>query len=88
MVDELAHIGLRRNFLGAAAVKVAYRLVAPMIRLFFRDIPESRYLLNMRRMVQRAQRFDYNSLAPTLVQRSWVPSYCQISRPLPAGTRT
>jgi hypothetical protein len=84
MVDELAHIGLRRNFLGATAVKIARRLVAPMIRLFFRGIPESRYLLNLERMIQRGQCFDYLGLAASLVQRSWVPSYCQLPAITPA----
>ena len=79
MVDELAHIGLRRNFLGPRAVQVAQRLVAPIIRLFFRTIPESRYVCHMDRMVRRAQHFDYRGLAPTLLQRGWVPSYCQVS---------
>lgn len=85
MVDELAHIGLRRNFLGPVALQVAYRLTAPMIRLFFRDIPESRYLCNLGRMIRRAQRFDYHGLAPGILSRSWVPSYCQVSRGDPAG---
>jgi hypothetical protein len=78
MADELAHIGLRRNFLGTRAVKVAYGLVAPMIRLFFRDIPESRDVCDIDRMVRRAQQFDYSGFAPTLLQQSWVPSYCQV----------
>lgn len=78
MADELAHIGLRRNFLGTPAVQVAARLVAPMIRLFFRAIPESRYVCDITRMVRRAQRFDYQGFAPTILHQSWVPSYCQM----------
>lgn len=78
MADELAHIGLRRNFLGTLAVQVAYGLVAPMIRLFFRDIPESRDVCDIDRMVRRAQQFDYSGFAPTILHQSWVPSYCQV----------
>jgi hypothetical protein len=77
MVDELAHVGLRRNFLGTRAVQVAHRLVAPVIRSFFRGIPESRYVCNVARMVRRAQHFDYSDIAPALLQRGWMPSYCQ-----------
>jgi hypothetical protein len=79
MVDELAHIGLRRNFLGPRAVQVAQRFVAPIIRGFFRQIPESRYVCDVARMVRRAQHFDYSGIAPTLLQRVWVPSYCRVT---------
>jgi hypothetical protein len=83
MADELAHIGLRRNFLGPLAVQAAYGFVAPMIRLFFRAMPESRYVCDIARMVRHAQQFDYRGFAPTILSQSWVPSYCQVPTPEP-----
>jgi hypothetical protein len=76
-VDELAHIGQRRNFLSPRGVQVARWLVRPMFRAFFRGIPESHYLFDIDRMIRDAVAFDYNDMAPTLLQRSWVPTYCR-----------
>jgi hypothetical protein len=42
ILDELSHIGQRRNYLGAVAIRVARRLLSPMIRSYFADIPESK----------------------------------------------
>ena len=28
-------------------------------------------------MIHAAAAFDYNDMAPTLLQRSWVPTYCR-----------
>jgi hypothetical protein len=36
-LDELSHIGQRRNHLGAIAIRVARRLLSPMIRSYFAD---------------------------------------------------
>lgn len=75
--DELAHIGQRRNFLSPRGVRAAKWLVRPMFRAFFKGIPESRLLFHIDNMVQEALAFDYNGMAPALLHRSWVPTYCQ-----------
>ena len=77
MADEIAHVGQRRNFLGTAEIRIARRLVAPFFRLFFRDIPESEGLLDIGRMVKDGVAFDYSGLPDGLLERSWIPSYCQ-----------
>jgi hypothetical protein len=48
-----------------------------MFRLFFKDIPEAKYLFDVDQMIQEGLAFDYNSVRPELLARSWVPSYCQ-----------
>lgn len=77
MVDEMAHVGQRRNFIGPTGIKAAQLMVAPLYRGFFRDIPEAKYLFNIEQMIQEGLAFDYNSVSPQLLTRSWVPSYCQ-----------
>jgi len=79
-VDELSHIGQRRNYLGAIAIRVARRLLSPMIRSYFADIPESKLLFNIDKMVQDAQQFDYNLLSPRILERIWIPSYILATR--------
>jgi len=74
-LDELSHIGQRRNYLGGVAIHVAHRLLSPMIRSYFADIPESKLLLEIDRIVNDAQQFDYNRLPKRLLERIWVPSY-------------
>jgi hypothetical protein len=81
-IDELSHIGQRRNYLGAAAIHVAHRLLSPMIRAFFADIPESKLLFNIDKIVQDAQQFDYNLLPPAILERIWIPSYIVAARSL------
>lgn len=76
-IDELAHIGQRRNFLSPRGVQVAQWLVRPMFRAFFRGIPESPYLFDVTQMIHDALAFDYNDMPPALLQRSWVPTYCR-----------
>lgn len=76
MVDELAHIGQRRNFIGPIGIHVAKWMTRPLIKMFFKDIPESKYLFNVDQMIQDALDFDYSTISPTLMQRTWVPSYC------------
>jgi len=78
MADELAHIGQRRNFLGRFGIKAAFWMVRPLYRLFFHDIPEAKYLFDIDQMVKDGLAFDYNSISPEMIQRSWVPSYCQV----------
>lgn len=82
-VDELSHVGQRRNFLGPAGVRLARRLVAPFFRLFLRDIPESPRLVDVDGMVRDALAFDYRGYADELVRRSWVPSYCRLREDAP-----
>lgn len=77
MVDELAHIGQRRNFMGAINIKLARKIVTPLFKMFFNDIPESKYLFNVNQMINDALVFDYSSVRPELMKRTWVPSYCQ-----------
>ena len=78
MVDELAHIGQRRNFIGPLGIKAARRMVGPLYRAFFRDIPEARLLLDVDQMIRDGLAFDYNHVSPELLERSWVPTYCQV----------
>jgi len=78
-VDELAHVGQRRNFLGGAAIRIARRLVAPFFRAFVRDIPESRRLLDIDQMVRDGRAFDYSGYPRRLLERTWIPSYCRVT---------
>lgn len=77
MVDELAHIGQRRNFLGPLGTRVAQWIVEPLFRMFFRDIPEIALLFDVEQMIRDAQDFDYSTIAPEMMERTWVPSYCR-----------
>jgi hypothetical protein len=79
-LDELSHIGQRRNYLGAIAIRVARRLLSPMIRSYFADIPEAKLLFNVDKMVQDAREFDYNLLSPRILERIWIPSYILAAR--------
>ncbi len=78
MADEVAHVGQRRNFLGAVEIRIARRLVAPFFRLFLRDLPESKRLLDIKQMVRDGLAFDYSGLPVGLLERSWIPSYCRL----------
>jgi len=77
MADELAHVGQRRNFLGPIGVRVARWMVRPMYRAFFRDIPEARLLFDIGQMVRDGQAFNYSTISPETLSKSWVPSYCR-----------
>jgi hypothetical protein len=81
MTDELAHVGQRRNFMGPVGLRAARRFVEPMYRAFFRDIPETSCLFDLERMVQDGKTFDYSTISPRMIERSWVPSYCRASSP-------
>jgi hypothetical protein len=78
MTDELAHVGQRRNFLGPLGLHAAHMMVEPMYRAFFRDIPETKLLFNVERMVQDGKTFDYSSISPEMIEKSWVPTYCKV----------
>ncbi len=77
MADELAHIGQRRNFLGKIGIKMARWMLKPLYKVFFNDIPEAKHLYNVDQMIQDGLAFDYNSVKPELIERSWIPSYCK-----------
>lgn len=79
MTDELAHVGQRRNFMGSVGLRAARRIVEPMYRAFFRDLPETAWLFDLERMIRDGQGFDYSTIAPEMIARSWVPSYCRAS---------
>jgi len=83
LIDEVGHVGQRRNFLGTGGIRVAHRLVAPFFRLFLRDLPESRRLLDVDHMVNDGLTFDYSGLPLGSLERTWIPSYCRIT---PGGT--
>lgn len=76
-VDELSHVGLRRNYIGALGSRVARRMVRPMFYLFFRGMPEAALLFDLRRMVREAEGFDYSVSPPVLLRSAWIPSYCR-----------
>jgi hypothetical protein len=77
MTDELAHVGQRRNFLGPLGLRAARLMVGSMYRAFFRDIPESRLLFDVDRMVRDGKTFDYNTITSEMLAKSWIPSYCK-----------
>jgi hypothetical protein len=79
MTDELAHVGQRRNFIGPLGMRIARRLVEPMYRGFFRDLPETACLFDLDRMVRDGKTFDYSVISDDMIRRSWVPSYCRAS---------
>jgi len=77
MTDELAHVGQRRNFLGVLGLRAARLALEPMYRAFFRDIPETTLLFDLNQMVRDGKAFDYTTIAPEMIEKSWVPSYCK-----------
>ena len=77
IVDELSHVGQRRNFMGPLGLRAARGMLGPMYRMFFRDIPEAKLLLDVRQMVKDGRSFDYSTISPETLRRSWVPSYCR-----------
>ena len=78
MADELAHVGQRRNFLGPLGLRAAHLMVEPMYRAFFNDIPETRQLFDVEQMARDGKTFDYSTIAPEMLERSWVPTYCKV----------
>jgi hypothetical protein len=75
-IDELAHIGQRRNYLGPVGLKLSQWLTPSLFRMFFRDIPETALLFDLDRMIQEALAFDYSEIPAPLMKQTWVPSYC------------
>jgi hypothetical protein len=76
-IDEVAHVGQRRNFIGPIGMKVSKALVKPFYTLFFNDIPEVGQLFNVEQMIKDGVAFDFNELPDYMVERSWIPSYCK-----------
>ena len=76
-IDEVAHVGQRRNFIGPIGMKVSKALVKPFYTLFFKDIPEVGQLFNVEQMIKDGIAFDFNDLPEYMLERSWVPSYCK-----------
>jgi len=76
-IDEVAHVGQRRNFIGPIGMKVSKWLVKPFYTLFFNDIPEVGQLFNVEQMIKDGIAFDFNELPDYMIERSWIPSYCK-----------
>jgi hypothetical protein len=70
-------VGQRRNFMGPLGLWVSKVTVEPMYRMFFRDIPEAKYLFDIDRMIADGKAFNYSTIPSHIFPRSWVPSYCQ-----------
>ncbi len=77
-IDEIAHVGQRRNFIGPLGIKVAKWLVAPFYTLFFNDIPEVNKLFDVQQMIADGKNFDFNQVPDYMVEKSWIPSYCKV----------
>jgi hypothetical protein len=77
-IDEVAHVGQRRNFIGPLGIRVSKTLIRPFYALFFRDIPEIGYLFDVDQMIKDGIAFDFNSLPDHMAERSWIPSYCKV----------
>ena len=76
-IDEIAHTGQRRNFMGPIGVKISRQLVRPFYKMFFADIPEIARLLNVEQMIKDGESFDFNNIPSSLLEKSWIPSYCK-----------
>ena len=76
-IDEVAHVGQRRNFIGPIGMKVSKWLVKPFYVMFFNDIPEVGQLFDVKQMINDGEAFDFNAVPQYMVERSWIPSYCK-----------
>jgi hypothetical protein len=77
MVDECAHIGQRRNFMGPIGIWFSKVMIKPIFKMFTRDIPEIAILFDVDRLIDDALNFNYSTISSRIIERSWVPSYCQ-----------
>ena len=77
-IDEVAHVGQRRNFIGPIGMKISKMLVKPFYTLFFKDIPEVGQLFDVGQMIKDGIAFDFNQLPDHMIKRSWIPSYCKV----------
>lgn len=78
-IDEIAHVGQRRNFIGSLGIKISRYLVKPFYRLFFNDIPEVAKLFDVKQMISDGEQFDFNQLPDYMIEKTWIPSYCKLS---------
>lgn len=76
-IDEVAHVGQRRNFVGPIGMGISKALVKPFYTMFFKDIPEIEQLMDVDQMIKDGVSFDFNELPAHMIERSWVPSYCK-----------
>lgn len=76
-IDEVAHVGQRRNFIGPIGIVISRALVKPFYALFFNDIPEIKHLFSVDQMIKDGITFDFNELPHHMIERSWIPSYCK-----------
>jgi hypothetical protein len=76
-IDEVAHVGQRRNFIGPIGMMVSKLLVKPFYTMFFNNIPEIGRLFDVKQMIKDGEAFDFNELPDYMVKRSWIPSYCK-----------
>ncbi|POZ52223.1 hypothetical protein [Methylovulum psychrotolerans] len=76
-IDEIAHVGQRRNFIGPIGMKASKWMVRPLYKLFFADIPEVAELFDVEQMVKDGEAFDFNEVPEYMVEQSWIPSYCK-----------
>lgn len=77
-IDEVAHVGQRRNFIGPIGIRISRWLVKPFYTLFFNDIPEVAKLFDVKQMIKDGESFDFNQLPDYIIEKSWVPSYCKV----------
>lgn len=75
-IDEIAHIGQRRNYLCSTGIKFSAWITPVLFRMFFNDIPETKILFDIELMIKEALAFDYNEIPANLMQKTWVPTYC------------
>ena len=78
-IDEVAHVGQRRNFIGPIGMGISKALVKPFYTLFFKDIPEIGRLFDVSKMIEDGVAFDFNDLPAHMIERTWIPSYCKAS---------
>ena len=76
-IDEVAHVGQRRNFLGPIATVVSKMMVKPLFSMFYHDIPEVGLLFDVDQMIADGLKFDFTAVPDDLIGRSWIPSYCK-----------
>jgi len=76
-IDEIAHVGQRRNFIGPNGMKASKMMVRPLYKMFFADIPEVGALMDVEQMIKDGLAFDFNQVPERMIEKSWVPSYCK-----------
>ncbi len=77
-IDEVAHVGQRRNFIGPIGMQFSKLLVKPFYTMFFNDIPEIHLLFDVQQMIKDGESFDFNQLPDYIIENSWIPTYCKV----------